>query len=201
MTNPLSKLDTVEKVLSCLAIVLTALSLIPGIALAIKVILGCYIVELFFYLVIPWEYWQWDERAARQKELIARFHRRMFIVWFSMFLLCFIGGLVIKVLPEATDNWILSRFGEATQNVIVANAVAKLPLSPSSPTIDPKTSVIGIVKGQTLEVVPTPTIGAALLAPASSWFANVAAAGLAFLFVAGLYIRHQEQFSALAIDP
>jgi hypothetical protein len=201
MSKPQEKLSTLERSLSVLAICFAGLAFIPGISFWIRVVLALYVIELVVYLVSPWESWRWKESngtTLKRKRLFAQCHRWMFVVWFCMLFFCFAGALSTKFLPEITDDLILDRFSDATKNVVLHNSIAQLSLDSSS-QIDASHSLIGVVRGQTLHLLPTPALGAALLAPGFGWFANFGAVGLLLLFVGGVFLLFAEKNASLEL--
>ena len=159
------------------------------VAFGIRLVLALYVIELILYLLIPWEI---DHRNISKSQVTQRDvrwsrlgHAIVLVVWLSTFLFWLGGGLAVRFLPQAADDLILAHFTDATKDIRVAHAVAKVPI-PSGVITNRDKSTTGVVIDETFQLLPTEDIGTAILAPASDRLRDYG--GLVGIFVLPLMI-------------
>jgi hypothetical protein len=187
MLNPRRRLDVIEKIGSVAGVAFSLIiALFSDLPISVLMVVIFYALGFFIYLLLPWESWEWkagDTKKEGFKKIFRWWHNGLLLAVILIPIICVLGGLSVKLFPKSADETLVDGIEDASKNAIAMGRMKVVQanlLQTNAPAVSG--SVIGIVKGQSVQLLPTEAVIREVFKPVLGTVVNVAA-GLAVLIV------------------
>lgn len=199
MLNSRRRLDLIEKIGSVAGVGFSLIiALFSDLPASVWVVVIFYALGFFIYLLLPWESWNWqagDTKKEGFKKMFRWWHNGLLLAVILIPIICVLGGLSVKVFPKSADEMLADGIEDASKSASAMSrmTIIQANLQQTNTTAVPS-SVVGLVKGSTVQLLPTEGVIREILKPKLGTLVNVAAGLAVVIFILVCAVLTGEKF-------
>lgn len=199
MINSRRRLDLIEKIGSVAGVGFSLIiALFSDLPPSVLIVVIFYAFGFFIYLVLPWESWEWkadDKKKEGFKKIFRWWHNGLLLAVILIPIICVLGGLSVKVFPKSADEMLADGIEDASKSASAMSRMKIIQANLMGTNVPAVTgSVVGIVKGSDVQLLPTEGVIREILKPALGTLVNVAAGLAVLIFVLVCAVLTGEKF-------